>query len=376
MKKIVNGQLIDISKYWDLFNRVGIDSVRIHSTSTNSLTFVLEERVIKVIGRICSVYSDIYSKIPYPLNMIENDIKYAIIAHLLHRKLRCKNEIYIDNGISISISDGIYMRLNKGSWGIVDSEPNRDKELLGLKEYAREDGYTEFIWVYKRLRDNKDTEDFYKECFPEIYNVCNGEQIVIDWELNHILNIHKIPSISSVAGRVLDIDNKEIYMVDINGDSEFIVNDSEDDTDYIEGICDRVDNYEIKHSIKVYKKKLSIGKSALISEGYTEIKDGIFDIIAEIADKEQLNGIVTNITGILYYDELFIEIGKGLYDINLTDREYKLVARGVEFLGMATMRRDRVYYKKIEHIDNDIEKESIYYYDMTDNELCSIKYRG
>ena len=380
VKKIVNGKLIDIGNYWDLFNEAYRDLSRLYSIGGNSLTFVLKDGLVGNIRDICSEYSNIYSKIPFPLSALESDLKYAFIGLLLASKLKLKDSIYVNNGLCICVDDGIYIKFKATNWSITDEEPVASTKLGSMLIYEDEIGYSQFLWLYLRLKDNGDISDYYTACFSEIADACNNNNLIIEWELRNILNIHRVPNRMRLIDRcVLDAYNNNVYRVDVLNTGVKIIGDNGggiDNADYIDNEEDTVNNYSVIHDISVSNTELKGEHGHIIYANYVSIDNKRFNAIKNIADELGITEIGVGITGLLVINRLIVEVCGNLYDIDIDSGTYKLLATGVKLLGLDVRRTDRVYFKEIECLSNGVIRESIYYYNTEDCVLCDIAYKN
>ena len=380
VKKIVNGKLIDIGNYWDLFNEAYRDLSRLYSIGGNSLTFVLKDGLVGNIRDICSEYSNIYSKIPFPLSALESDLKYAFIGLLLASKLKLKDSIYVNNGLCICVDDGIYIKFKATNWSITDEEPVASTKLGSMLIYEDEIGYSQFLWLYLRLKDNGDISDYYTACFSEIADACNNNNLIIEWELRNILNIHRVPNRMRLIDRcVLDAYSNNVYRVDVLNTGVKIIGDNGggiDNADYIDNEEDTVNNYSVIHDISVSNTELKGEHGHIIYANYVSIDNKRFNAIKNIADELGITEIGVGITGLLVINRLIVEVCGNLYDIDIDSGTYKLLATGVKLLGLDVRRTDRVYFKEIECLSNGVIRESIYYYNTEDCVLCDIAYKN
>lgn len=374
VKKIVNGKLIDIGNYWDLFNEAYRDLSRLYSIGGNSLTFVLKDGLVGNIRDICSEYSNIYSKIPFPLSALESDLKYAFIGLLLASKLKLKDSIYVNNGLCICVDDGIYIKFKATNWSITDEEPVASTKLGSMLIYEDEIGYSQFLWLYLRLKDNGDISDYYTACFSEIADACNNNNLIIEWELRNILNIHRVPNRMRLIDRcILDAYSNNVYRVDVLNTGVKIIGNNGEGIDNEE---DTVNNYSVIHDISVSNTELKGEHGHIIYANYISIDNKRFNAIKNIADELGITGIGVGITGLLVINRLIVEVCGNLYDIDIDSGTYKLLATGIKLLGLDVRRTDRVYFKEIECLSNGVIRESIYYYNTEDCVLCDIVYKN
>lgn len=233
MKKKIKGKIITFDD--DMFIE-GTQGSSKRLTGSNLATVRELEKAKEYIG----TYTEVYKSLPYPMYLLDEPIKYILIAQLMKKKLGKdkKLECNVDNGLRIklevdlsSLSSGsgsgtelglgskenrermtgtntntdTYLHFINSTWRIEQSETK-----LKLKEIEESDElncsdkvkyYTEYKWLYDKLKAGKDISGFYRTHCKEINSVCHNKKELKE-VLGSLLEVEE-PTVDKIPNTII-----------------------------------------------------------------------------------------------------------------------------------------------------------------------------
>ena len=187
MRKLVNGKVIDINNI-ELFE-LAAEGLALQNTATSSTNDGIEANINSpLVRKYIKQYDVFFKAMPYPLYAIESDIKYATLGNFLKSLSKEFITMWVNHGLNIKLDKdtGMTLRIVNNTWSIVyvtDVIPdNTSLELF--KDCV---GYNEYSWLLRKIINKETTANFYMEFMPDFVKACNGQPMVIKWELENIL---------------------------------------------------------------------------------------------------------------------------------------------------------------------------------------------
>lgn len=384
MKKRVNGRIVDINNI-DIFEKA-TEGMAINRT-TQSVISDYSDIDFSSIEKCIKLYNNFYKSLPFPLYALDTNLKYATIGSFIKMKLSEEKEstpfkYWVNAGLNICINEeyGTTLTFVNNTWGInkVDSIKEDNTEIELYKEHC---GYTEFKWALDKISSGKSTSAYYKEFMPEFIQACNGQPMVLKWELSNILEFGPVPNRYNFQdNKIIDLESKNEYLLDI-----FVTGVRESkEKQHIWSLCD--DDIEPIMRPKYVKtfgfevlEKISTAEDEKIKANVDKLKKcelygatSIFNTLCSIRNIEEQNCFDSY--------KAFICEGNLVYIINnrvFVAKAYKFVepkevARGVELYAYD---RGLVYFVKNNTLAKGIKKETIYSYSLRDGNLrlCRIR---
>jgi hypothetical protein len=380
MKKMVNGKIVDI-------NNINLFETAIEDTLNKDLAVNDIENDIpveaKTINKFLKYYRTIYKALPFPLYLIENNVKYAAIGTFI--KLCLKDEIldiWVDNALYILLDSENSMALKfvDKSWSIVEVTDDIEKGDINLENYKDCIGYKEFNWFLDTIINKNTNKNFYQEFMKDFADACNNDSLIMQWELSNILNFGYVPdSIKLKENRILNFDRNSELFLDIYFDRMVKTGEREHVVSNIVNESTIRYKYEKIYNFECYEK---------VYEGSTHAFDGNPQKIkkSDIKGMEKLfrtlyiYKIMTganefeNYKGLIKDGDMVFQINNRLYCCKAyKDSEVKEIAQGVQF---HTYDRGIVYFKKSFELKGGARKELIYSYSIRDGlfRLCRIQF--
>ena len=375
MKKLVNGSVVEIDNI-SLFEKAfeGMVLGKLAASTLNDKITVESE----VINRCIEQYEIFFKTMPFPLNTIESNIKYAAIGTFIKKCMDTELDMWVDEALFICIDrkNNKALKIVGNTWGVVTVDCDRENNV-DIDNFESEEGYTEYKWLIDKVLNNDSVNDFYKTFMNDFVEACNNNSMIMKWELINMLTFANIPdAIVLKPNRIIDLDNSKEYMLDIyydgvrkSGDNEYVFGigrDVEIKSKYV-----KTYNYEAweksTRADENGKDANKIRKSSLASMHNLFMTICAIKIAGNNKDYESYNGIVAD--GYLVYC-----INNRVFKCKAYKQsETKEFARGVEIYGYD---RGIVYIRKSISIGNGVKKESIYSYGLKDetSRLCKIQF--
>lgn len=387
MKKLVNGKVIDIRNI-ELFELAAEGLARQNSTASKTNDGIKVSVNSAALNRYIKQYDIFFNAMPYPLYAIEADIKYATLGNFIKSINKNSNILmWIDNGLNIQLDSHSLMTLHivNNTWSIEYKKPSEDN--TDMNRFREVIGYEEYIWLLTKVlnREMTDSAAYYKKFMPEFIEACNGNNIVIKWELDNILNFGSVPK------RIELVDNK---ITDATMCCEYTL-----DT-YVTGTVDtdeKVTTFDLTRAsgarastltkqMKVYgydvyvksigdpKREAGYNTSDRLTKTTVPGIQSLFFTLTGIKSAQERKTFPV-FKGLIIDTNLVYTVNGSLY-VTKSNRlvESKEIARGVEIWGID---RNNVYFLKSKRITDAITRDTIYSYNLADHSirLCSIRFR-
>lgn len=387
MNKIVNSKNIEIDNF-ELFEQAA-ESVVINRTITNTTSIndcLSKEYEIShdAIHKIIHIYDEFHKRIPYPLNSLDTDLRYAAAFWMLKIKMKLESDVdikaYIDDGLHIildSKTNTVLTFINR-TWGIEDVA-NIPEQTIETDKYVEHPGFKEFIWVVERMVKNEKINDYYSIFMRDFFEACNKNPMVLKWELANILTFSNPPKhINFQENRIYDVVTGDTYSLDIytvgsrgvGKKQQVWTLDPTQDTP-IESRNKQVPVYNyttfIKPTNTMNKPKHDMLRPVDIQ--------GISSLFCKLCTLKATHdtSVFPKFYGLFYNDYFVFIIDSKLYVCDKTKySDVKEIARGVELYGADN---GFVYFAKYKRLTAGVSKETIYSYSLSDTKLrvCKIQ---
>lgn len=380
MLKKVNGKTIEISNI-SIFDKA-LEGLKINRQTENTVdkyyscdTDILEKCI--------TYYQEVYNRIPFPLYGIDEDIKYAVIGWYLKSNITDIFKTTVDKGLLVQLKEfdgtlgcGISKALKfvNNTWGIIDTNIEF-KDNLDIENYKTNTSFNEFKWVLNKLKKDEDLSSFYSEFLPEFIDACNKDIQIMKWELNRILDIREIPNSIFKTGKIIDINNGDIYTIDLHS----YIGIEPIEIPVFEGLQMKKEKREEiskTYDFSVYKKNcidadgIKTYSKAVLTEDY----EGFASIFETILNNDFENAEDTTITGIIDGNNIIYCIEDTIYRCKLD--EYEKSIKLIEQMSLVGYQNNKVYVERKHKVADKVYKKSIYYINIKTNEykLCRINY--
>ena len=371
MKKLVNGKVINIDNI-DLFE-LAAEGLALQNTAISSTNDGIEANINSPLLRKYIKQYDIFFKaMPYPLYAIEADIKYATLGNFIKSLSKEYIVMWIDNGLNIKLdkNTGMTVRIINNTWSIIYCKEDRT-DNTSMELYQNSVGYTEYSWLLRKIINKETTANFYTEFMPEFVKACNGQPMVIKWELENILTFGIIPNrIEFLPNKIISLEADEEYTLDIFCTG--MVDTGESLTTF--NLCgDSISGGTRSKSIKTYgfdayAKPLSDGTktSGKLEKCKVIGLHNLFLQLCAVKTSNELNKF-PYFEGIISDDAIVFVIDKRLY-LAKSNRlmEPKDIAHGVE---LYAVEKGKIYFIKSKKINDKISKDSLYSYTISNGAL-------
>lgn len=382
MKKLVNGKVVDI-KNIELFELAAEGLARQNTTVSNTSEGISSNVNSELMQKYIKQYDVFFKSMPYPLYAIEADIKYVTLANFIKALNKQPITMWIDKGLHIQIDKESKMTLHivNNTWSVEYIEPHEDNTCI--RDYEGCIGHTEYNWLLYKILRRESTANYYDTFMKEFIEACNGNDMIIKWELEHILEFGKLPNkLELHDNKVLDVNNNCEYMLDI-----FVTKtvDSGEKCTAWNFSSGGVTTRQTSKQIKVYGYDAYVKSLSNEAFRYKDMPDKLTK-----TDMTGLQNMFVTMSGIKNAkDRKSFPVYKGaIVDSNLvftvdgslfvtkSNRlaECKEIARGINIYGID---RNNVYFVKEKKINEYITKEHIYCYNLSDKSirLCKICFK-
>lgn len=374
MKKLINGKVVDI-KNMNLFE-MAAEGLALQRTATSNTSDALDTSTDSVkIRRLIKQYDLFYKYMPYPLYAIEQDIKYAALGSFLKKISNEKMDMWIDNGLNIIINQetGMTLKIVNNTWSLVYTKESRI-DNVDMQYYKDSIGFDEYTWVLNKIISKENTGDFYKVFMPDFVAACNGQSMIIKWELENMLTFGKIPNrMTFKANRIIDTDKELEYSLDIYFTGYAVV----DDGKKVSRICaDGMCREASKPKIKTYEFE-AYSKACNSSMNNKQTKcnvNGLHSLFLELCGIKSANEMATfpDFYGMIQDNNLVFTIDRTLFVAKANRLLEPIdIASGVELYAVES---NKVYFIKSYRINDSITKDVMYSYNIKEKttKLCKI----
>lgn len=380
MRKIVNGTVVEIGNdVVDLFEKALEGNVTKRMLANKVETAFDSD--IEEVQKVVYEYYKTYSKMPYPLYAIEEDIKYAAIANLMGIGLK-KSIGYIpfieveDGLLSVYCCSGYCVRLSSDTWKIEHYEyaDDSDADAVDLDEYSVSNLYRFFIWFCNSVTNGKDAKGFYAYAMPNLLKACGGKSLVVKWEIAKLLQFGEVPNKVHIEDRsIYSIDSGETYKVDIFWDGEYSSSEKEKVLiiDLRDGGTMKEESDKRKvYKFDVYRNNKESGRTKLANS--KKAFESVFDAVVNSSGAYDSDKV--HFTGIISGKYIAVEIDSGLY-VGTFGSELLAVGNGVKLI---SMNGSKVFIEKSVNKKMGARRNAEYVYDISSDTLkvCNIAYEG
>ena len=339
------------------------------NTMVNGVTKGISLEGIECASNVIKEYFNIYEKLPFPLNSIEEKIKYACIAMILQYKTEEVLKFKVmENGLTVGYNKNTGIHFFNTGWKLVNTEKVEWDDYVDIGEYRKHPSYTEYEWVVSCIIDGKGLNEYYKKFMSDLYDACKGNKSALRRELASILYIKDIPEdIHDIReNSILDVTENFEYTIDIFMEGK--VRTGEDDYSIIfgaNGFETKVSKaIEIIYNFEVYKKKVIVGHING-SENDSNIKriakvemPGAISIFEKILTDGIENSYNKVYRGIKCGDNLVFSMNGNLYRTKASEYvEPELVKNYVDIVGA---HNEMVYYYSKERLTSGVIKNTLY----------------
>lgn len=375
MRKLVNGKVINVDNI-ELFE-LAAEGLALQNTAISTTNDGIEANINSpIVSRYIKYYDIFFKSMPYPLYAIEDDIKYATLGSFIKALVKDKIQVWVDKGLHIKLdkNTGMTLKIVNNTWSIVyvdeDKEDNTSLEL-----FTDRVGYKEYSWILKKIINKETTANFYKEFMPDFVAACNGQPMVLKWELENMLTFGTIPNrMEFKQNKVINPNNKEEYFMDIYCTG---VADTDEKVTFWNLSDSGVSGARYKqiktYGFDAYSKPITDGSKDKISKCKVVGLHNLFMQLCGIKSATESDTFPT-FEGIISDTNLVFTIERRLF-VAKSNRlmEPKDVAHGVE---LYSVENNKVYFVKSKKINEKINKDILYSYSIVDGtvRMCKIVY--
>lgn len=361
MIKRINGVEVDITDYIELFKTAYECLNRREKIETN--TNVLDIDKYGKIYKYIEEYNQLNSILPFPLNSLDIESKYAYIATIIKERFMEPLTMWIDGGLYIKIDDTVIMF--KGNIYEIVEDYNILDDNTDIELYTNELGYREFMWVIKRVMEGESLSDYYSIFLRDILKA-SKDLSILKRELNTMLEFSDTPENKYF---------KDDIIVDIKRNTSFIIDVYRAGKEYTDE-----EEYTIKKdgSIEVSRKYIETYNYNLLqkfeNKGYIKRDiDGfasIFEVIAGKLSRDVEKEIIYK--GVIINGLIVFTVNKELYMCTLNKYTKPIkIASNVE---LYSYDNNSIYFRYM----SDKDTESIYKFNSIERilSLCRISIGG
>lgn len=369
VNKVINGKVVSIDNFELFIKAAEGEAIYKSEVLKNSSDIIKDKEVIRII----EVYEAMVKILPFPLDCIEDNIKYAIVANLMQKYLKEENDMWVSEALFVTLSDHRVLRIKRNIYNVLDTWV-RDGEDIDIWNYTDSIGYQEYTWVLNQVLNRKNTHSFYVKFMRELVMAVDFNLDRLREELVDILNIQTYNKINFKTNSIIDVGNGNEYILDIYykgkrkiPEKALVISMVSDDVKEKDQYT-KVYGYEVyvkerdsEGNIKPMSKTSLIGvhnlfsKAIGIQQGLEE--DTTRDFVGLIIGRD----LVYNIDGVLCVNKAF-----RISDTIEIDNNCELIG----------YKHTSIYYRTTEHIVDDVIKETVYEYNIRDNNkhICCVKY--
>lgn len=382
MRKIVNSKVININNI-ELFE-LAAEGLALQKTAVSVTDEGIEADINSpLLQRYIKQYDIFFKAMPYPLYAIEADIKYATLGTFIARLSKDKITMWVDRGLHILLDKetGMTLRIVNNTWSII-YETSHKENNTNIELYRDSVGYMEYRWILNKIINKETTANFYQEFMPDFIKACNGQNMIIKWELENMLTFGIVPNKTEFKqNKILDLNNNEEYLLDIfctgtASTGEKIQSWNLSDNSF-GGPSTRYKQIKT-YGFDAYSKPMADGSKSNSKLEKCKIT-GLHNLFMQLCAIKEANDAPTfpNFEGVISDTNLVYTVDNRLYvakSNRLTDS--KDIAHGVE---LYTVENNKVYFVKSRRINekSGIYKDNLYSYNIADGKirLCKTVFR-
>lgn len=376
MLKAVNNKIIDIDNI-ELFEKI-FECKHIIMDKSDFLMCTIPSD-IDIINRCIEEYYRFYNNIPYPLNYLEDGIKYAVIGTYIQTNIKDKQiKIVVDNGLNIVIEGNTVLTFNKDIW-LIQKREFEDCSDIGLDKYHKNIGYEEYNWIlYKLINGGQFTDiEFYEQFMPDFVAACKSDWGIMKKELDTILTFGKTPqSIDLKQNKIISLNDEREIILDIytsgikkTGDKEYFISLANSD-DSIK----MKPKYTTTYAVDIYEKirknmSTGVGTSRLRKSNLIGVNT-IFNTIASMKISDDTKPI-KDFYGLLVDRHLIYSIDNRIFIC----KAYRM-SEPIEIAHdskLVSVDKGNVYFIVNDIMDSGVDKDTLYSYGIANKEYRIIE---
>ena len=370
MQKVVCGKVVNINNMGTIEKAFEGMVVSARNTMVNAIQNNLSLDGIEDASKILSVYYTVYNKLPFPLDCIEDEIKYASIAMIMQtitdEFLRFKVD---DCGIIIKINETTGIYFSSKCWRLVNTQGIYWDDFVDMSKYNKHTAYKEYEWVIGKILAGQSLRNYYQEFMGELLWACGNNKSILRSELSRLLLIESIPRniLNIRENSILDFNKELEYTIDIylagevdTGESQFEFRVGKD------GKADISENNKVQkiYDFEVYKKDVYVKNEAGVvrdkSINRMEIVDapGFMCIFERLMIDGIENAYNKVFRGMIHGDTLVFSVDGALYKAKYSEyAEPEEIDYKVDIVGI---QGPNVYYYKKEKLSSGVIKSTLY----------------
>lgn len=377
MKKLVNGKVIDIENI-ELFELAAEGLALQNTVVSNTSDGINGDINSELVKNYIKQYDIFFKYMPYPLYAIESDIKYATLGNFIKFLSKTSIEMWVNKGLYIRLNreTGMTLRIVNNTWSIMYTK-SVENDNTAMDVYRHEVGYKEYCWVLQKILNKEGTSSFYNQFMGDFVRACNGEPMILKWELENILTFSTVPKkMEFKTNKIINIGTDDEYSLDIYCSGYADTN--EEITSWSLG-ADGPSISAVKKQIKTYGfEAYSKNSKSGANEKMTKCSvNGLHSLFMKLCGVKNARDMQTfpDFEGAIYDSTLAFTINKALF-VAKSNRlsEPKEVANGVSLYAIDN---GKIYFIKSKKVNDIITKEIIYSYSVKDSavRLCKIYFR-
>lgn len=337
MKKLINGCHIDIQPYIHFITEYlyGKELNKITLSNINN-KIDLNPKITKIIDK----YKQIYDNMHPIMQVMETDSKYCLMGEELGINYFVKNRaLHIPLG-------SILLTFKSNVWSVNSYNENSGivwKDCSKLLDYN----------IYKVYKQNP--KNFIKNFIPELYEICDNNEMKVMSELNTILNFMTCDKVNLQKNTIIDLDLNIKYNIitsiknsnnNLNKRTKVII-DLNENTEKTEQCSNK------QYTYSIYKQKaVDLAKNEK-NYGKEEKEENIFNDLLFVLNKNN----VESTRGIKINNCVFFEVNNDIY-ISRNGESIKII-KGGKLYGYAFK---NILISHIKELDFNLKKETIYLY--------------
>lgn len=386
MNKSVLGKVVNINNIGTIEKAFEGIIIASRNTMKNDIQSSLKLDGLESVSGIIKEYFKVCNKLPFPLNSIEERIKYSCIAMIIQSEheevLRFR---VMDCGFVVKINDTTGIYFSNSCWKLININGMQWDDFVDISTYSRHCAYKEYEWAVGCILDGKSLKGYYEKFMPTLWEACGRNKNVLKEQLAQLLYINTVPTtVYNIRENcILDANKSKEYTLDIymagkvrTGDKTPTLRFNEDNS-YTEV---EEDNIKVIYDFDVYEKDVIIDyscgceNSKYIGKMTKSKMPGAVSIFEKLIVDGIENTYNKTFRGAVIRDKLLFVFNGNLYET--TAKEYseaRLISKHVDIAGVY---KDCIYYYCKERLDSGVIKSTLYGYNcMSENTwICIINF--